>query len=71
MPEEMQGRMFSLMTIVMSTAGLIGAAVAGPVSDAFGPHLAMVLAGMLCIGATLFTFGWGKGARVFMAMPAS
>ncbi len=62
-PPALQGRMFSLMTVVMSAATLVGSGVAGPVSDHFGPHIAMVLAGILFIAATLVSFGFGHAGR--------
>ncbi|MDO4241153.1 MAG: MFS transporter [Microbacteriaceae bacterium] len=62
-PEEAQGRLFALMSVVMTAGTLIGDALVGPISDHFGPQNAMVLSGVIFCCATLFSFGFGKGAR--------
>lgn len=67
-PPEFQGRMFSLMTVVTSLATLIGSGLAGPVCDRFGPHIAMVIAGVLFIVATLGSFGFGRAGRLLKGM---
>ncbi|MGO1944764.1 MAG: MFS transporter [Ancrocorticia sp.] len=62
-PAAVRGRMFSLMTVVMSSGLLVGNAVAGPLSDGLGPQWAMVCAGVVFIFATFLSFGIGKGAN--------
>lgn len=62
-PKEMQGRLFSLMTVVMTGGMLLGNSVVGPISDAFGPQWAMFLAGIIFISSTVFSFAFGKGAK--------
>jgi predicted MFS family arabinose efflux permease len=62
-PEELRGRMYALMNVVMSAAGLLGTAIAGPLSDRYGPTIAMFVAGLLFIAATLYAFAFSKGAH--------
>lgn len=62
-PEEMQGRLFSLMTVVMTGGMLVGNSVVGPISDIFGPQWAMFLAGLIFLLSTIFSFAFGRGAK--------
>lgn len=62
-PEEMQGRLFSLMTVVMTSGLLVGNSLAGIISDALGPQYSMAIAGIIFIFATIFSFGFGEGAK--------
>ncbi|MFW0185498.1 MFS transporter [Rothia sp. CCM 9418] len=62
-PEEFQGRLFSLMTVVMTGGMLIGNSLVGPLSDRLGPQWAMVLAGVIFITSTICSFAFGQGAR--------
>jgi predicted MFS family arabinose efflux permease len=61
--EEMQGRLFSLMNVVMTLATGLGTAVVGPLSDHLGPTRTMAIAGVIFIAATLGCFAIGPGAR--------
>ena len=67
-PPEMQGRMYALMGVVMSIAGLVGTALVGPISDNLGPHLAMTLAGIVFILATVICFIVGKGGKILASI---
>jgi DHA3 family macrolide efflux protein-like MFS transporter len=48
-PPEMQGRLFSMVTSVMSLMAPIGLTIGGPLADAFGVRLLFILAGIGCI----------------------
>jgi len=64
----MQGRLFSLMNVVMTIGSLIGTAVVGPMSDKLGATHTMAVAGVIFIAATLFSFAFGRGARAIASL---
>ena len=53
---EMQGRVFTLLTSLVSITSPIGLIIAGPVSEAVGIQAWFIASGILCIvvGASLF-----------------
>ena len=70
-PDEFQGRVFSLMTVVFSSATLVGSAVAGPLTDATSPQAAMLVAGGIFLAATISAFGIGRSAEAFKRVKLS
>ena len=62
-PPNMQGRLFSLMNVMMTFASFIGYSAVGSLSDHLGPTVTMGIAGLVFIGATLYGFVFSKGAR--------
>ena len=53
---EMQGRVLSLIGSLLWITSPFSLAVAGPISDAFGLQLWYFAAGVLCVGAGLYSF---------------
>jgi DHA3 family macrolide efflux protein-like MFS transporter len=53
---EMQGRVFTIISSLLSISSPIGLAIAGPVSDALGLQVWYLTAGVLCAGAGLAGF---------------
>jgi MFS family permease len=70
-PEEFRGRMYAVMSVVISCASLVGAAVAGPLTDSLGPTTTMFIAGLIFIAATLISFTAGPGARALRQVDLS
>lgn len=66
-PEQFQGRVYSLMSIVLALSTIVGTAVAGPLTDHLGPTTAMFVAGIGFLGATLGFFSVGPAARALQA----
>lgn len=58
-PNELQGRAFSLLNMVFGLAGPIGLALAGPVAEAFGVRTLFILGGslsaLICVAAYLLS----------------
>ena len=58
-PNELQGRAFSLLNMVFGLAGPIGLALAGPIAEAFGVRTLFILGGSLsaltCVAAYLMS----------------
>ena len=58
-PNELQGRAFSLLNMVFGLAGPIGLALAGPIAEAFGVRTLFILGGslsaLICVAAYLLS----------------
>jgi hypothetical protein len=63
--------MYAVMSVVISCASLVGAAVAGPLTDSLGPTTTMFIAGLIFIAATLISFAAGPGARALRQVDLS
>lgn len=66
-PEQFQGRVYSLMSIVLALATIVGSALAGPLTDHLGPTTAMGIAGIGFLVATLGFFLVGPAAKALQA----
>jgi DHA3 family macrolide efflux protein-like MFS transporter len=58
-PNELQGRAFSLLNVVFGLAGPLGLVIAGPLAEALGVRTLFILGGtlsaLICVGAYLFS----------------
>ena len=64
-PPELRGRVIAIYLASLSVASAVGALIAGPIIDVFGPRWAMVAAGTASLIAVTIVLVWLAVARSF------